>query len=102
MRWTQGPQVAAVAMVGGVMGGGTRKSEEIRKLGEEETAVGRGLVSSKIWPRHLKGLKIYIYMCVYFPHQGFFKFTAQRILIYTHSVTAIITTILRIAFPKSL
>lgn len=53
MRWTQGPQVAAVAMVGGVMGGGTRKSEEIRKLGEEETAVGRGLVSSKVWPSHL-------------------------------------------------
>ena len=40
MRWTQGPQVAAVAMVGGAIDGGTRKSGEIRKQREEETALG--------------------------------------------------------------
>lgn len=53
MRWTQGPQVAAVVMVGGVMGGGTRKSGEIRKLREKETVAERGLVYSEIWPMHL-------------------------------------------------
>lgn len=50
MRWTQGPQVAAVATEGGVMEGGTRKSGEIRKLGEEETAVGRG---GRVYPQNL-------------------------------------------------
>lgn len=53
MRWTQGPPVAAVAMVGGVMGGGTRRSGETRKLREKETAVERGLVYSTIWPQDL-------------------------------------------------
>ena len=43
MRWTQGPQVAAVAMVGGVMGGGTRKSEEIRKQREDSGKEGISL-----------------------------------------------------------
>lgn len=35
----------------------TRKSGEIRKLGEEETAVGMGWIYSEGLPRHLKGLK---------------------------------------------
>lgn len=38
MRWTRGPQVAAAVVVG--KEGETRKSGEIRKLREEETAVG--------------------------------------------------------------
>lgn len=71
MRWTQGPQVAAVAKVGGVMEGGTRKSGGIRKLREEETAVGSGLVYSNNWPRHLYCLKIYIYVCLFSPPRLF-------------------------------
>lgn len=38
MRWTRGPRVAAAVVVG--KEGETRKSGEIRKLREEETAVG--------------------------------------------------------------
>lgn len=34
----------------------TRKSGEIRKLREEETAVGMGEIYSESLPRHLKGL----------------------------------------------
>lgn len=44
MRWTHGPQVPAVLMVGGGHGGGARKSREIRKLREEESVVGKGLI----------------------------------------------------------
>lgn len=39
-----------MATEGGVMEGGTRKSGEIRKLGEEETAVGRG---GRVYPQNL-------------------------------------------------
>lgn len=37
--------------------GETRNCGEIRKLREEETAVGMGLMYSKNLPRHLQGLK---------------------------------------------
>ena len=71
-----------MAMVGGVMGGGTRKSGEIRKRREKETAAERGLVCSEIWPMHLQDLKIYIYLT--------FSHSESK---YTHSVTASLTKI---------
>lgn len=72
MRWTQGPQVAAVAMVGGVMEGGTRKSGKIRNLREEETAVGRGFIYTKNWPRHVQGLKnLDLCVCLFSPPKLF-------------------------------
>lgn len=41
-----------MVMVQGVVGGGTRRSGEIRRVGEDEAAAGRAEVYARTWSRY--------------------------------------------------